>query len=372
VSWGVLYGFDPVNTNNANDDPDNDGKTNLEEFIAGTNPNENAANASTIVFVKSQNGGSNDQIYRMSLDGANQTRLTSGVAAFDPELSPNGNKIVFLSSTFDEGNRDIYVMDLDGSNLINLTNTPEEDEEFPVWSPDGTKIYFFDSESLYRVDAADGANPYFVSGVPRIPIFSPDGTRFLTVFSGNNNDTEVGAAYTDVDSDGCGGDGCGFNILAANPADDVPSSWSADGTKILFASDRDGNLEIYSLLLPEQGNWNDACCPVRLTNNTTQDYRAKWSPDGNKIAYWSWDVLADNPEVYSMNADGSNQINLSNYSGFDSEPYWSRDGSKIIFYSTYQPEGGDFYAEIHTVNPDGSNFTNLTNDPNAVDYLNNR
>ena len=48
-----------------------------------------------------------------------------------------------------------------------------------------------------------------------------------------------------------------------------------------------------------------------------------------------------NYQVYSMNADGSNQVNLTNTSSSDGEPSWSPDGTKIAFASDRDRPGFD-------------------------------
>ncbi|MCJ7654035.1 MAG: hypothetical protein MUO97_01835, partial [Dehalococcoidia bacterium] len=59
-----------------------------------------------------------------------------------------------------------------------------------------------------------------------------------------------------------------------------------------------------------------------LTNGLTTNYAAAWSPDGTKIAFCS--IMNDgNIEIYVMNTDGSNQINLTNNPTFDCAPAWS-------------------------------------------------
>src|SRR5436309_2843912 len=69
--------------------------------------------------------------------------------------------------------------------------------------------------------------------------------------------------------------------------------------KIVFASDRDGNNEIYVMDA-------DGSHQTRLTNNPADDILPAWSPDGTKIA-WSTNRLGgSNYEIFVMNADGSN------------------------------------------------------------------
>ena len=65
-----------------------------------------------------------------------------------------------------------------------------------------------------------------------------------------------------------------------------------------------------------------------------------------------------NYEIYVMDADGSNQTNLTNNPAQDGYPSWSPDGSVIAFISD---RDGNY--EIHVMDADGSNLTNLTNNP---------
>jgi dipeptidyl aminopeptidase/acylaminoacyl peptidase len=85
---------------------------------------------------------------------------------------------------------------------------------------------------------------------------------------------------------------------------------------------------------------------VRLTNNSEDDGRPFWSPDGQMIAFESY--RDGNWEVYVMNADGSGEINLTKNSAYDYEPSWSPDGKKIVFISD---RDGNF--EIYVMNADG-------------------
>jgi len=90
-----------------------------------------------------------------------------------------------------------------------------------------------------------------------------------------------------------------------------------------------------------------------------------WSPDGQKIVYTSgidgemWDNILGNAsyEIYVMNADGSNRIQLTDNPGYDNmDPRWSPGGTQIIFWSSR-----DGNKEIYVMNADGSNQTRLTN-----------
>ena len=96
-------------------------------------------------------------------------------------------------------------------------------------------------------------------------------------------------------------------------------AWSPDGNRIAFASERDGNWEVYVMNA-------DGTNIINLTKHPAKDGRPDWSPDGNRIAFSSDRDRKDdddkNVEIYVMNADGTNPINLTNHPAIDSSPAW--------------------------------------------------
>jgi hypothetical protein len=118
--------------------------------------------------------------------------------------------------------------------------------------------------------------------------------------------------------------------------------------KIAFSSTRDRNAEIYVM-------HDDGSHQTRLTNHPAFDDQPTWSPDGSKIAFRT-NRDGGNYEIYVMNADGTNPVNLTHDGAVDQDPAWSPDGSQIAFAST---RDGNF--EIYVMNAaDGSNVHRLT------------
>lgn len=137
-------------------------------------------------------------------------------------------------------------------------------------------------------------------------------------------------------------------VLAQAP----PASAAFPGVngKIAFVGTRDGDNEIFTIN-------PDGSAQTQLTFNTASDELPSWSPDGTKIAFASTrDGDPDNPDIYVMNADGSNQVNLTQNAAFDNHPTWSPDGTKIAFFSNRA--GGNF--DIWSMNADGTFPTRLT------------
>jgi len=141
-------------------------------------------------------------------------------------------------------------------------------------------------------------------------------------------------------------DGSELKNLTNNPAIDYNPAWSPDGQRIVFLSDRTGNGDIYVMNA-------DGSKVTRLTDTPANDRRPCWSPDGRRIAFSS--ERDGNWEIYVMNADGSEQKNLTNNPDLDDDPSWSPNGQRIAFVS-----GRDGSRDIYTMSADGSGVTRLT------------
>ena len=181
-------------------------------------------------------------------------------------------RIAFMSTRSDH-NGEIFLMNLDGKRVRRLTRHPEYDA-VPAWSPDGQKIAFMS----FRDEPRD------------IYVMNSDGTNLI-------------------------------NLTQSPERSDSHPSWSPDGNQIAFSSNRDGNREVYVMNA-------DGTNPINLTNHPARDGGADWSPDGMRIAFstnrdGNWEKKPnDNWEVYVMNADGTNPINLTNHPAWDSQASW--------------------------------------------------
>ena len=148
---------------------------------------------------------------------------------------------------------------------------------------------------------------------------------------------------------------------------------SPDGKRIVFTSLKDGDLDIYTMNV-------DGTDVKRLTTTPGYDGGPWWSPDGTKIVYRAWhydneqdlkayqDLLAKNMirpnkmELWVMNADGSEQRQITQLGGANFGPSWTPDGQRIIFSSNHKnPRSRNF--DLYTVKLDGSDLQQITFNP---------
>ena len=140
---------------------------------------------------------------------------------------------------------------------------------------------------------------------------------------------------------------------------DEDPAWSPDGRRIAFNSNRGLSPELYTM----DSDGNNA---IRLTHDSFQKSRPSWSPDGKRIVFSSFRLDVGNSEIYAMDADGNNEINLTQHEMHDLVPSWSPDGSKIAFVSAHNL--GAFDARhIFVMNADGKGRRNLTGGTDLTD-----
>ncbi|HEX6301493.1 MAG TPA: hypothetical protein VF148_13595 [Acidimicrobiia bacterium] len=133
--------------------------------------------------------------------------------------------------------------------------------------------------------------------------------------------------------------------------------WSPDGSTLVFDqySEHDGVIEdpVQVYRMPSDGS----SVPSQLTNGQANG-KPKWGSDGRILFLSLRD--AEEQEIYSMNPDGSNQVNLTNHPARDVLAELSPDGTTIVFASD-RAGSGDF--DIWVMDTDGANLRQLTQDP---------
>lgn len=168
-------------------------------------------------------------------------------------------------------------------------------------------------------------------------------------------------------------DGSDLKQLTHTPGYDAEAVYSPDSKKILFTSDRDGDLELYEMNA-------DGSNLQRLTDSPGYDGGAFYSADGTKICFRAH-IITDSLElkeyqallqqglirpglleIFVMNTDGTGRTQLTHNGAANFCPFFSPDGKKIIFSSNmHDPQGRNF--ELYLINIDGTGLEQITYNP---------
>jgi len=266
-----------------------------------TNPNGTVEKHKDVLKFTNQNIASNSFVLR---SGKWQPKNSM---QWDWLELPKG-KLTFISTR--DGNFEIYSMEANGDSVNNLSCNKATDYAFS-YSKDGRMSFYSNRD-----------------GNDEVYIMSADGKKQINITN--------------------------------HPSGDRVPNISPDGQKIVFTSYRDEkNGELYVMDA-------DGKNVKRLTNNEYFEDAGGWSPDGKKL-YFSRELrdvkdtsekAIRNTEIFAIDADGSNEVRLTNKPGGDGGPQISPDGSRIAFYG--RTESGNY--EVFLMNADGSNITNLTED----------
>lgn len=309
--------------------------------LAACNP---APSNGRIVFISTYNETEivnypdHANIFSMHPDGSDLIQLTDGYLAYPDNPGPKSLAPKVLACSPD----DTRIIFSSGFNMLYLIDVRDYSEDLPGvtpigfgairdWSPDGRYIYTTTDHdfNVYWLEISENAEELnnsekqlFVQNRMYYGfIWSPDGATIAFV------DDENPSANLDIylaDADGS-------NIINLTNTPNSPESspaWSPDGQKIAFVTDRDGNAEIYVMD-------RDGSNLINLTQSPESDERSPaWSPDGKLIAFvtdrdYPPPPPQENPpqelkktQIYVMNADGSNQHNVSNNLAANISPKW--------------------------------------------------
>jgi TolB protein len=276
------------------------------------------------------------------------------------------------------------------ANIRQLTTTGTQAEAY--WSPDGSLITFQSTRDGHACDQQFTIRPDG-SGLKRVSN-GQGKTTCGWIFPGNRKiffgSTHAAGAACPARPDPSKGYTWGldpFDIYTANiDGSDLrrltnygvyttEAILSPDGKKIVFTSLKDGDLDIYTMNV-------DGSDVKRLTTSPGYDGGPWWSPDGKQIVYRSHhptdpqelkdyqDLLKQNlvrpnkVELFVMNADGSNQRQITRLGGANFGPSWTPDGKQIIFASNHKNPVGRAAQnfDLFLVSLDGTGLTQITHD----------
>ena len=275
---------------------------------------------------------------------ANVRQLTFGGQNAEAYFSRDDRYLIFQSTRGDRRCDQIYTMTVEGAN-VRMVSTGKGATTCAFFYPGGGRI-------LYSSTHLGGE-----SCPPR-----PDYSQGY-----------VWALYPDYDIFTANLDGSGLQRLTTAPGYDAEATISADGSKMVFTSVRDGDIEIYSMNADGTGI-------KRLTHELGYDGGAFFSPDGSRIVYRAsrprneqeeqdYLRLLDRNlvrpgalELFVMDADGSNKRQVTDNGAANFAPYFFPNGERIVFSSNmHDPQGRNF--DLYAIDIDGSDLERITYHP---------
>lgn len=268
-----------------------------------------------------------------------------------------GGKIVFTCQIFKvQAANQICIVNADGSGLRRLTTDDNRQHFYPSLAPDGQSVLYasFVEANVYDIYEMtfDGQVTRLTRdlGVAVAPEVSPDGR--LIAFTRWTPQTTYGIWVMNRD---------GSNprqVFGPPYGSGWDPTWSPDGSRILFASDMGGSVQLYTVDL-------DGKNLRKVTDMPALRGRSDWSPDGRSLVTYSGEPW--HREIYLLNADGSNVRQIGLPGGNSQGPSFSPDGAWVAFTSYFDHYGDEHGCEIYIMRVDGSDLRRLT-DNDYCDY----
>jgi Tol biopolymer transport system component len=233
----------------------------------------------------------------------------------------------------------------------------------PDWSADGKRIAF-NSGNIYRchdiyVMSARGKDVRRLTDNQHCdlaPSWSPNGQRI--VFQSDRPTPASARVLKKRDRPSelyvMRSDGKQVTRLTRARRDAICPAWSPDGAHIAFTMGLGHAADVYVID-------RDGGDRRRLTRAPGADMCPDWSPDGKRLVFsTARDDAGSRPpnfEIYVMKADGSLERRVTRDPAPDHDPAWSPDGSLIVF-QRFTPAPSD--RDLYLIRPDGSDETVLT------------
>ena len=261
-----------------------------------------------------------------------------------PAISPDGKNLAFVRGP-SGASLDIFTLSLSAD--LRAVGEPRQitfdrrRSMWPAWSPDGRDIIYTSEVQgrmgIWRLAANGSGRPEPLAGVGEGSTslaVSPSAHRL--VYAHHVQDQNVWRIEV------AGGKAGPATRLIASTLRDFEPRYAPDGSKLLYASDRSGHTEVWTANA-------DGSNQVQLTDmKSSLTSGARWSPDGQRIVFLS--VAGDHQELFTVPAGGGAVTRLTNNPAHDTAPSWSHDGKWIYFGSnrsgSFQvwkmpPQGGD-------------------------------
>ncbi len=140
----------------------------------------------------------------------------------------------------------------------------------------------------------------------------------------------------------------GLKRLTSSQGRDVGAVYSPKENKIVWVTDRLGNWTVWVMN-------DDGTSKKQLTPSNVISGWPSWSPDGQEIAYWSYNLTSKTCDIWKTRIDGSSRARLTADGSFKGPPMWSPRGDRVAY--TANQTGN---MEVYIINTDGTGERQIT------------
>ncbi|NOT00850.1 MAG: hypothetical protein HOP29_09500 [Phycisphaerales bacterium] len=248
-------------------------------------------------------------------------------------FSPDGKSVIFQAVPTGQEQYQIYTVPFEGG-TPRLVSTGKGACTCAYFRPDGRKIVFASSHEDPRLTDPSIEIP--------TPGYKREGSRYSWDFNPFMDIYE-----TDLD-------GGGLVNLTKSDGYDAEGAYSIDGKRIAFASNRDGHMNLYVM--------NADGSDVRPVTHTKDCYNGGpfLSPDGKRIVFRADRQKRDYLQIYVVDVDGSNEVQLTDNEHVNWAPFWHPNGKAILFTTSMQ---GHQNYEVYLMSVDTRALHRVTDSP---------
>ena len=252
---------------------------------------------------------------------------------------------VAFSLTTEQGNKELYLIDSDGENLRRITNYNSITLS-PSWHPSGEKIAFTSykngEQRIYELDLRTRREkmlPAVRDGGYITPEYAPDGQTIAFSVGGG---TRSGLFTYNWERD-C----CLVHLSGGPQVDDLSPSYSPDGRRLVFQTDRFGTQVPQIMIMSAQGGDAETISPYEYGRGGY--YTApEWSPVGDLIAFHGSIRRGTYHILVADLRDGGRRLRQLTWEGNNEDPSWAPDGRHLVFIGERRWGYGLFVVDVAT------------------------
>jgi Tol biopolymer transport system component len=248
-------------------------------------------------------------------------------------FSPDGKKVVFQAVPNGEKQYQIYIMNL--SDLKpRMLSTGKGACTCAYFRPDGKKIIF----------ASSHEDPALKQGAheQKVPGYQKQNSSYSWEFTPYMNIYEINP------------DGTGLKALTRGPAYTAECAYSPDGKRIVYASNKDGSMNIYTMKIDGSDE--------RKVTQTHGCYNGGpfFSPDSKQIVFRSDREKQHYLQIYTIHADGTMERKITSNDAVNWAPYWHPSGKAVAFTTSLH---GHMHYEIYMAHIKTGKLFRITHNP---------